>query len=107
MTADIFRRKPRASFNFEIIDGVVVVYDYDIGCSVTNDAENVVAELARRLPHLNTHPVIYRDTDGVFDGLAVGENNRFVGFYAIQKTNLADAVQSAKEKEAELNKWKL
>ena len=97
MTADIFGKKARATFSFDIIDGVVVIYDLDIGCSVTNDAENVIAEVAHNVKDLRFFRVIYRDTDGIFDGMLVDEDNRFAGFYPIRATDLPTAFRNIRE----------
>lgn len=98
MTADIFGSRARASFTWTEIDGVVVIYDQDGGCSVTNDAENVIAEIAQQLPALHLRKaVIYRDTDGIFDGLAVDSNNSFAGFYPVRETDLIEALRKVKD----------
>lgn len=61
-----------------------LVDDFDSGpgvcLTVTNDAENVVAEVNKRFPG---YRVIYRDTDGHWDELA-HVNGRFTGFIAGQ-----------------------
>lgn len=53
----------RATYTLRVHDGAVVVEDRDQGRSVSNDAENVVAELRERGSDL-TMPVIHRDTMG-------------------------------------------
>lgn len=76
---------------------MLVIYDRDHGVSVTNDAENVIAYLAASFPDLYQRPVIYRDTDGIFDGLAVNRNNHFAGFYPIRERDVLRAVAKAKD----------
>lgn len=56
--------------------GVVFIIDEDIGMSVTNDAENVVAELLAKYPN---HRIVYRDTSGDWDELQ-HDNTQFTGF---------------------------
>ena len=52
----------RASFNIsKVTPTKVFIVDNDIGCSVTNDAENVVAYVNSQYPNRR---IIYRDTDG-------------------------------------------
>lgn len=76
---------PRSAYTAEL-DGngdVIVVIDLDDGGrSVTNDAENVVAELAARF-NLRQRRIVYCDTEGRWDGLAVADDGTFAGFVAI------------------------
>ncbi|HYD61941.1 MAG TPA: DUF6011 domain-containing protein [Noviherbaspirillum sp.] len=74
----------RASYDFTIEQGIVCVVDLDNGRSVTNDAENVIADLAAKGIDLDTHLVIYRDTLGVWDQLQVS-NLRFAGFKSLNE----------------------
>jgi hypothetical protein len=55
--------------------------DNDVGMSVTNDAENVVADVLRQYPD---HRIIYRDTMGQWDEL-VHFNGKFTGFAPYSK----------------------
>lgn len=71
----------RTRYTARVEDGVIVVEDQDRGRSVTNDAELVVADLAKRAFDLSL-PVIYRDTAGRWDGLAV-RAGRFGDFYPL------------------------
>lgn len=97
MTADIFGSKASASFDYEIIDGVVVIYDLDQGVSVTNDAENVIAAVAQTVKDLHGRRVIYRDTDGIFDGMLIDSDNRFAGFYPLRHRDLPSALVAVSE----------
>lgn len=76
-------------------DGVVVVIDKDNGPTVTNRAEEVIAALVLQFGPLDGKRVIYRDTDKVFDELAV-ENGRFAGFKPIRETELDAALTKVK-----------
>lgn len=71
----------RARYDARVEDGAVVLEDIGGGRSVTNDAEAVVADLAARGFDL-TLPVIYRDTMGAWDGIAV-RGGAFAGFYSL------------------------
>lgn len=79
----------RAQFTVIERDGVILVEYLDQGRSVTNDAEHVIADLARRGFDL-TQPVIYRDTTGRWDGICV-RNGVCSGFYSLAP-NLSDAL---------------
>lgn len=69
---------PRSSYTTQIQAGVIFLVDLDKGMSVTNDAENVIADLARR-GLLVGRRVIYRDTSGRWDELK-HDGQRFTGF---------------------------
>lgn len=61
------RNKCRSSFDIvEVSDEIVFIVDNDIGCSVTNDAENVVELVAQIHPNKR---IVYCDTDGCWDEL--------------------------------------
>ena len=71
----------RARFIARIEDGAIVIEDQRNGRSVTNDAELVIADLHERGFDLSL-PVIYRDSLGRWDGLAV-RGGHFTGFYPL------------------------
>jgi hypothetical protein len=54
--------------------------DYPGARTITNAAEDTVAQLARRFPDLAKLVVLYRDTDGHWDRLLVGPDGTFAGF---------------------------
>lgn len=58
---------------------IICVIDEDGPRSVTNDAENVVAQVVAQY---GDHPVIYRDSDGVWDEL-VHRNGVFHSFHGL------------------------
>lgn len=63
----------------EVTDDAVYIVDLANECgtmSVTNDAENVVANIAQEYSNKR---IIYRDTDGQWDEL-VHDNGRFLRF---------------------------
>lgn len=83
----------------EIEQGVIVLIDLDRGGrSITNDAEAVICHL-RRLFDLTTHRVIYRDTMGLWDGLAVDQTGRFSGFVMLQMPSREAAIAAAVSRE--------
>ena len=78
----------RARYTARREDGAIIVEDRDLGRSVTNDAENVIADLREREFDLSL-PVIYRDTMGRYDGLTV-RDGRFAGFYPLNAASSTD-----------------
>lgn len=75
-------RPTRAHFFSELVDGVIIVEDDNDGAmSVTNDIEAVARALSARYerPH---GPMIYRDSLGNWDGVAIegGEYRAFIPF---------------------------
>jgi hypothetical protein len=73
--------------------GVVLVFDWTTGVSVTNAAEDVVRHLAG-LYDLSRVRIIYRDSERVWDGIAVVDG-RFAGFVPLRKDTLNDALVAA------------
>ena len=85
-----------ADFEVEIVEGVVVIYDQDLGStSVTNDVRSVLRRASKRIRGSGDRPVIYRDSTKTFDGIS-HEGDSFVGFYPIGETVLEAAVTRAK-----------
>ena len=78
----------RARYTARCEDGAIVVKDRDLGRSVTNDAENVIADLREREFNLLL-PVLYCDTTGRYDGLTV-RDGRFAGFYPLNAAGSTD-----------------
>ena len=86
---------PRSTYTAEIIKGVLVIVDQDIGRSVTNDAEQVLLEQKARLGAEMPEIVIYRDTTGTWDGLDhIG--GVFRGFYYLNTRDVNLAIAKAK-----------
>lgn len=75
---------PRAVYSFTVENGVICIIDHDEGKSVTNDAENVIADLVKQGIDVDTQPVIYRDTRGIWDQLLV-KNGRFYTFKSVNE----------------------
>lgn len=92
-----------ADFDYKVIDGVLVIEDLNQGSkSVTNDAESVVQTIYDEfLRRFEAFPkvIVYRDSDGMYDGMSVkfaGSHVERVAFYAIQTTNRSSAIEKAK-----------
>lgn len=80
----------RASFSYSVDGNVVCIIDHDDGMSVTNDVENVIDDIAALGIDVNSNHIIYRDTDGYWDGIEV-KNGGFVCFFPIHVRDLKDA----------------
>jgi hypothetical protein len=77
-----------ALFQFAgVIDGVPLIHDLDASgmCSVTNAAEAVVPAVLAELTHEGMRPevIVYRDSEGIFDGLLIDEGGRFAGYLSL------------------------
>src|ERR1700730_7954029 len=78
----------RAMWYYTIHGSVIAIIDHDQGKCVTNDAENVIADLAASFD-LSKYRVIYKDTRGIWDEILVDSTDRFAGFSTINERNLA------------------
>jgi hypothetical protein len=81
----------RAIYSRTIHANVIAIIDHDQGKSVTNDAENVIADLAASLD-LSKYRVIYRDTRRIWDELLVDRTGQFAGFSSINERVLSAAL---------------
>ena len=81
----------RAIYSRTIHGNVIAIIGHDQGKSVTNDAENVIADLAADFD-LSRYRVIYRDTRGIWDQMLVDRTGRFAGFSSINERDLAAAL---------------
>lgn len=88
-------RKTRSDWTWTLIQDpgrCLIIVDADLGgMSVTNDAENVIAAAHEAFDLTNT-PVIYRDSEGMYDQI-LHRNGEFVGFKALMEIT-ADAAVS-------------
>ena len=87
----ILKNKLRATYTCEVHGDIIVIIDHDQGKSVTNDAENVIADLAADFD-LSKYRVIYRDTRGIYDQLLVNRTGHFAGFSSINERDLPAAL---------------
>lgn len=84
-------RKPiRADYTYTVEDNVIAIVDLDLGSkSVTNDIENVLADIRSELGDLAGYSVIYRDSMGRWDGVRLV--GRSVEFYSINESTREQA----------------
>jgi hypothetical protein len=83
--------KHRAVYSHTVHGNVIAIIDHDAGKSVTNDADNVIADLAANFD-LAKYRVIYQDTRGIWDELLVDRTGRFAGFSSINERDLPMAL---------------
>lgn len=75
---------------YDIVDnkpGALMIFDNNKGRSITNDAELILADLKNIYPNLKELAIAYRDTCGIWDGLAHNDGV-FVGFFPIGETDI-------------------
>lgn len=90
----------KATFEYEVSDdNIVQIIDLDRGASVTNDMENVLADIAQAecLPSLAGCHIICRDSMQRWDGVRLDEQGRFQGFYPIGVAEQTQAVARVRE----------
>lgn len=75
----------RARYTFRKVGGAIFIIDLCLPdtCSVTNDVEWVVADIAQFIPDVASHRILYRDTTGRWDGIRVGPDLQFLGFIGV------------------------
>ena len=81
----------RAIYSYTVHGNVIAIVDYDHGRSVTNDAENVIADLDACFD-LSKYQLIYRDTRGIWDQILVDRTGHFAGFSSINERDLSAAL---------------
>ena len=88
----LLKNKVRAVYSRTVHGNVIAIIDHDQGRSVTNDADNVIADLAAQGFDLSRYLVIYRNTRGIWDQLLVDRTGHFAGFSSINERDLAAAL---------------
>lgn len=66
---------------------IIAIIDHDGGKNATNDAENIIADLAADF-NLSKYRVIDRDTRGIWDQVLVDCPGRFAGLSSINEHDL-------------------
>jgi hypothetical protein len=88
----LFKNKVRAVYRRAVYGNVIAIIDHDEGRSVTNDAVNIINDLARQGFDLTKCRVIYKDTSGIWDEILVNSSGRFAGFGSINERDLSAAL---------------
>lgn len=82
-------------YTIEIDQALILITDTGGSLSVTNDAEAVIADLLQAHPlEAKVLRIIYRDSDGRWDGMAVADGV-FAGFVSIGATSRDSAIDKA------------
>ena len=83
----------KADYDFKVSCRVLVIYDLNLGnMSVTNDIENVLAEIfENEIDRGDVKKIIYQDSDGYFDE-ALHDGEKFTGFAPIREKVLHKAL---------------
>ena len=87
----LLKNKLRAVYSYTTHGDIIAIIDHDQGKSITNDAENVIADLAVHFD-LSKYHVIYRDTRGIYDQLLVDLTGHFAGFSSLNARDLPAAL---------------
>jgi hypothetical protein len=82
-------------YTMQVDGSIIALFGRDGGVSITNAADQVVAELHDALGDLSGKRIIYRDTDGRWDGLA-HRGAKFLGFVLIGGDDRARATEIAR-----------
>jgi len=83
----------RCDYTYLVDGNVLFIEDLNMGrMSVTNGIEDVLEEISKDLDSngmraLREHHVIYRDSDGMIDGVKTSDG-KYMRFYHIQETDL-------------------
>ncbi|MBG8555101.1 hypothetical protein [Hymenobacter guriensis] len=91
-------RIPHASFTYEFSDdNILQIIDQDQGKTVTNDIDYVLSEISREENRpLAGCTVIYRDSMGFWDGVALTASGQFSNFYSVRETDVEKALQKVR-----------
>ncbi|KAB1071585.1 hypothetical protein [Methylobacterium planeticum] len=81
----------RARYDTEVIGNVICLVELDNANSITSDADRVIEDLHQRFGDLGSYRIIYRDTTGTWDELAV-TGDQFRGFKSINERSQAAAL---------------
>jgi hypothetical protein len=86
----------RSDYSAELESGVLRITDLNIGgMSVTNDIERVIREMRSAGIDVDGTPIIYRDSDGRWDGVRT-KGGEFYWFDPIGTTSEAEAADIAR-----------
>ena len=83
--------KRRSVYSRSVHGNVIAVVDHDGARSDTNDADNVIADLAKHFD-LSRYLVIFKDTRDIWDQILVDRTGRFAGFSSINERDLPSAL---------------
>ncbi len=82
----------RASYSYQVVGQVIAIIHHNEGRSVTNDVQNVLADLKDAGVNLCASRVIYRDTLGTWDEILTDPRGNFGGFRSLNARTLEAAL---------------
>jgi hypothetical protein len=85
-------KEPRSVYSRAVYGNVIAIIAHDEGKSLTNDAENVIEDLAAQGFDLSQYRVIYKDTRGIWDQILVDCTGHFAGFSSMNERDLPAAL---------------
>ena len=89
------RNQALSTYTLTEQDEFLCLVDLNQGCSVMNDAEDVIADLVAAGHDLTRKRVIYQDTMGYWDEIVV-RDGRFSDYRPIRETELSRAMTKAR-----------
>lgn len=87
----------KSNYLWDHDENILWIVDLDLGKTVTNNIENVLQEISKSID-VNKYHIIYRDTEGIFDGVRL--NKKGVSFFSINSKEL----EEAKKRVIEINR---
>lgn len=91
-------QRSRSSYEWQLHEpNILFIEDMNQGMSVTNNIENVLQEIRAELNthHLDNLKIIYRDSQGIIDGVNT-KNNEYDSFFSIDEYELEKAITKLK-----------
>ena len=86
----------QANYSFETVGDVLCIEDlgpHDMFKTVTNDAENVLEEIKKKLGDDMPPVIIYQDSDGFWDGMEYDDQR--LEFYSLNTSDREMAIVKA------------
>jgi hypothetical protein len=87
----LVKNQRRSVYSRAVHGNVIAIVDHDGARSVTDDADNVIADLAAEFDP-SKYLVIFKDTRGIWDQILVDRTGRFAGFSSINERDLPSAL---------------
>lgn len=85
----------KSRYKYEVIDSVLCIEDLDVEgtMSVTNNIENVLNEIMDNGVIISNKLIIYRDSDGIWDGINCNGRNKPINFYPLGCNTKEEAIK--------------
>lgn len=82
----------RSEYTYSIHGKVICIEDLGGQRSVTNDMPHILEDLRKAGLNLSLYQIIYKDSQGVWDGVIPSKRSRYCDFYSINEERLQDAL---------------